>query len=101
LVEKAFLSRGRYVHPGEFGEMTYQPLMDAKFSSALARKLNSFVELSKDELGVLVDLQSKPLKIKRGQALIEEGQTGHKAFILQTGLGLQLQDLARRQPPDH
>jgi CRP-like cAMP-binding protein len=62
-------------------------MMDAKFDSALARKLNSFVEMSKEELGVLVDLQSKPLKIKRGHVLIEEGQTSHNAFILQTGWG--------------
>ena len=61
--------------------------MDAKFDSALARKLNSFVELSKDERGVLVELQSNRVTIKRGQALIEEGQTGHKAFFLQSGWG--------------
>jgi len=67
--------------------MTYQPLMDAKFSSALARKLNGFAELSKAELGVLVELQSKPIKIKRGRVLIEEGQSGQKAFILQSGWG--------------
>jgi CRP-like cAMP-binding protein len=60
-------------------------MMDAKFDSALTRKLSSFAEMSKDELDVLVDLQSKPFKIERGQALIEEGQTGHKAFFLQSG----------------
>ena len=60
-------------------------MINAKFDSALARKFSSFVEISKDELDVLVDLQSKPFKIERGQALIEEGQTGHKAFFLQSG----------------
>jgi CRP-like cAMP-binding protein len=59
--------------------------MDAEFDSALARKLNSFVEMSKDELGVLVELQSNRVTIKRGQAFIKEGQTAHKAFFLQTG----------------
>ena len=70
------------------------PLMDAEFDSALARKLNSFMEMSKDELDVLVELQSNRVMIKRGQTLFEEGQTGHKALFLQTRLGLQLQDPA-------
>ncbi len=61
--------------------------MDAKVDSTLAKKLNSFVEMSKDELGVLADLQSKLLKIKRGRVIIEEGQTGQKAFLLQSGWG--------------
>ncbi len=61
--------------------------MDTEFDSALARKLNSFVEMSKDERGILVDLQSNRITFKRGQTLIEEGQADHKAFFLQTGWG--------------
>jgi CRP-like cAMP-binding protein len=30
-------------------------------------------------------MQSNTVKVKRGQELTREGQTGHKAFILQTG----------------
>jgi CRP-like cAMP-binding protein len=57
----------------------------AKFDSALARQLNSFIELSKDELLILVDLQSKSRKVKHGQELTEEGGVGTTAFILQSG----------------
>ena len=63
------------------------PMTNAKFDSALARKLSSFVEMSKDELGALVDIQSNRVMIKRGQVFIEEGQTAHKAFFLQSGWG--------------
>jgi CRP-like cAMP-binding protein len=61
--------------------------MDTEFDSALARRLNSFVEMSKDERGILVDLQSNRITFKRGQALIEQGQTAHEAFFLQSGWG--------------
>ena len=57
----------------------------AKSASALSRKLNAFVALSADDMGVLADLESNSYEIKRGKALTEEGQTGHKAFILQDG----------------
>ncbi len=51
----------------------------------LERKLNSFVQLSSAELSCLVDLQSTPIRVKRGKELVHEGQTGHKAYILQAG----------------
>ena len=60
---------------------------DVRFTSALARKLNWFVELSKNELGILADLQSKPLRIRRGLELRQEGQTNRRAVVLQTGWG--------------
>src|SRR5262249_42986313 len=63
------------------------PLGDVCFSSALARKLNVFVRLSKNELDILANLQSKPLRIRRGQELTHEGQTNHRAVILQIGWG--------------
>src|SRR5688572_12947547 len=58
---------------------------DVQFDSVLARKLNTFVALSPDELTCLADLQSNPLKVRRGRQLTQEGQTGHKAFVLQAG----------------
>jgi CRP-like cAMP-binding protein len=51
----------------------------------LERKLNSFVQLSSAELSCLADLQSAPVRVKRGKELVHEGQTGHKAYILQAG----------------
>ena len=51
----------------------------------LARKLNAFVALSERELGVLAELQSAPIRIKRGKELVHEGQTGHMAYILLAG----------------
>lgn len=53
--------------------------------SVLARKLNTFIALSPDELTCLSALQSNALKVKRGQQLTQEGQSGHKAFVLQSG----------------
>ena len=53
--------------------------------SLLARKLNSFVQLSDPELRCLEDLQSKPVRVKSGKELVHEGQTGHLAYILQAG----------------
>ncbi len=53
--------------------------------SCLPRKLNSFIPLSGRELGCLAELQSAPVRVKRGKELVHEGQTGHKAYILQAG----------------
>jgi len=53
--------------------------------SALAKKLNTFVPLSPDELKRLAEMQVNPLKVRRGKQLTLEGQTGHKAFVLQDG----------------
>jgi CRP-like cAMP-binding protein len=51
----------------------------------LERKLNSFVQLTSAELSCLSDLQSAPVRVKRGKELVHEGQTGHKAYVLQSG----------------
>lgn len=53
--------------------------------SLLARKLNSFVQLSSAELQCLENLQSTPMRVKSGKELVHEGQTGHLAYILQAG----------------
>ena len=55
------------------------------FDSPLAKKVNTFVSLLPDELKCLADMQANPIKVKRGQQLTHEGQTGHKAFVLQMG----------------
>jgi len=54
-------------------------------NNLLARKLNTFVQLSDRELACLTDLQSLQVRVKRGKELVHEGQTGHTAYILQAG----------------
>jgi CRP-like cAMP-binding protein len=65
-----------------------------QFDSILAKKLNTFLALSQDELKCLAEMQATPLKVRRGKQLTREGQTGHKAFILQTGWACSYKDLA-------
>jgi CRP-like cAMP-binding protein len=60
-------------------------MADMLTDSALARKLNAFLPLSPDELKGLAEIQSTPIPVKRGRQLTHEGQTGHKAFVLQAG----------------
>jgi CRP-like cAMP-binding protein len=60
-------------------------MANASPNSVLARKLNAFIALSRDELKCLADMQLNPVKVSRGQQLTHEGQIGHKAFIVQTG----------------
>jgi biotin operon repressor len=56
---------------------------NAQFDGTLAKKLNSFISLTPEELTWLARMQSEPLTVKRGKQLTHEGQTGHKAFVLQ------------------
>jgi CRP-like cAMP-binding protein len=60
-------------------------MADARFNSLLVKKLNAFLPLSPKEQRRLAELQSKPVKVKRGKQLVHEGQTGHQAFVLQSG----------------
>lgn len=60
-------------------------MTNTQFESVLARKLNTFMPLTRDELTCLAEIQSVPLRMSRGQELVQEGQTGHKAFVLQQG----------------
>jgi CRP-like cAMP-binding protein len=53
--------------------------------SVLAKKLNTFLALSSDELKCLAGLQANPVNVRKGKQLTREGQTGHKAFVLQAG----------------
>ena len=68
-------------------------MVEMGVESALARKLSTFVPMSRDELRYLAQMQSAPLTVKRGQQLVREGQTGHKAFVLQTGWASSYKDL--------
>jgi CRP-like cAMP-binding protein len=64
-----------------------------QFTSVFAKKLNAFMPLSGGELECLEGLQSERTKIKRGQQLTHEGQTGHKVFVLHAGWACSYKDL--------
>ena len=66
---------------------------NVQFDSVLAKKLNSFLPLTRKELNALAEMQSAPLTVKRGKQLTQEGQTGHKAFVLQAGWACNYKDL--------
>jgi CRP-like cAMP-binding protein len=53
--------------------------------SALARKLNRFMALGRDELAALAGLEARPRPVAAGTELIHERQAGQRAFILQQG----------------
>ena len=53
--------------------------------NALVRKLSSFIPLSPGELDCLAEIQLKPEKVEANTDLVHEGQTGHRAYILQSG----------------
>jgi CRP-like cAMP-binding protein len=74
-------------------------MVNARFDSVLARKLNTFLPLSPDEVRCVADMESNRLYVKRGKQLTQEGQTGHNAFVLQAGWACSYKDLpnGRRQ----
>jgi CRP-like cAMP-binding protein len=53
--------------------------------NALIRKLSNFIRLSPGELDCLIQLQSAREKVAASTDLVHEGQTGHRAYILQAG----------------
>jgi CRP-like cAMP-binding protein len=57
----------------------------APVESALVKKLGSFIRLSPAELALLAEIQSNQRPIPRHTELVHEGQSGHRAFILQEG----------------
>src|SRR6185436_5373856 len=59
-------------------------MVNAHSENLLARKLKAFLPLSDEEEKRLIELQSKPVKVKRGKQLVREGQTGHKVFVMQS-----------------
>ena len=60
-------------------------MVETGYSSALTRKLTAFISLSNDELRLIAELESNSFVVERGQDITEEGQTGHKAYVLQDG----------------
>lgn len=54
-------------------------------SQLLAKKLGTFMQLSSAETHCLAELQTKPVRVKAGGALVREGESGHLAYILQAG----------------
>jgi CRP-like cAMP-binding protein len=53
--------------------------------NALVRKLSNFITLSPDELGCVMQLQSARENVDELTDIVHEGQTGHRAYILQAG----------------
>jgi len=60
-------------------------MADGKDHGALATKLSNMINLSKHELELLAELQSRQVKLTRGEELAEEGQSRHTALILKSG----------------
>jgi CRP-like cAMP-binding protein len=65
--------------------MREMPMISNPFDTALARKLKAFLPLSPDELKWLAEIQVTPSVVERGKQLTQEGQNGHKVFVLQAG----------------
>jgi CRP-like cAMP-binding protein len=72
-------------------------MANAGLDNILAKKLNAFLPLTAKELKALAEIQSKPLTVKRGRQLTQEGQTGHRAFVLQSGWACSYKDLPNGQ----
>jgi CRP-like cAMP-binding protein len=53
--------------------------------SALARKLNQFAPLNRDELAALAELEARSRPVPAQTELAHERQTSHHAFVLQQG----------------
>ncbi|QNT70887.1 Crp/Fnr family transcriptional regulator [Defluviicoccus vanus] len=57
----------------------------AQVETVLAKKLNTFVRLSPDEMACLASLQSRRRSVSALTEIVYEGQTDHRAWILQEG----------------
>jgi len=60
----------------------------------LAKKLNAFIRLSDRELACLAEIQSSPVLVARDQEIVQQGQTGHVAHILQAGWACSFKSMA-------
>lgn len=67
---------------------------NAQLYSVLAKKLDTFLPLSVDELSYLAEMQSRSRHIKRGENLTHEGQTGHKVFVIHAGWSCSYKSLS-------
>jgi CRP-like cAMP-binding protein len=57
----------------------------SQVETPLAKKLNTFVRSSPDELACLAELQSRRRTVAALTEIVHEGQTDHRAWILQEG----------------
>ncbi len=64
------------------------------FEGVLAKKLNTFVPLSADELERLAELQLPTTSVKRGHQLVHEGEPEQRVFVLQSGWACSYKDLS-------
>jgi CRP-like cAMP-binding protein len=72
-------------------------MRNAQPGSILGKKLQTFFPLAPEEQQRLAEVQSDPLTVKRGRQLTEEGQTGHKVFVLHAGWACSYKDLVNGQ----
>jgi len=68
-------------------------MLDGRFNSLLAKKLNAFIPLSHDEQKCLAELQLPTTSVKRGHQLVHEGRPEHRVFVLQAGWACSYKDL--------
>lgn len=62
--------------------------------SKLVTKLSSFMELTESETACLADLQSKSTTVRRGRELVQQGEKGQVAYVLQSGWGCSYKTLS-------
>ncbi|MHC8494381.1 Crp/Fnr family transcriptional regulator [Thalassospira sp. SM2505] len=54
-------------------------------TEAVSKKLKNYIDLTDQELGTLAGMPGRSLMIPAGEDIVHEGQSGHRAFILQDG----------------
>ena len=54
-------------------------------TEAVSKKLKNYIDLTDQELDTLARMPGRSLVIPAGEDIVHEGQSGHRAFILQDG----------------
>mgnify|MGYP000551299053 CR=1 FL=1 len=54
-------------------------------TEAVSKKLKNYIDLTDQELDTLARMPGRSLVISAGEDIVHEGQSGHRAFILQDG----------------
>ena len=54
-------------------------------TEAVSKKLKNYIDLTDQELDTLARIPGRSLVISAGEDIVHEGQSGHRAFILQDG----------------
>lgn len=54
-------------------------------TEAVSKKLKSYIDLTDEEFGILARMLGASRMISAGDEIVHEGQSGHRAFILQDG----------------